>query len=234
MSIEEPIVKTIVCLANSSRNSYKDDGRCIAGKAINEESVNWIRPVGASSDEEVSKKERQYEGGGFPQLLDIIDVPLLEKKPKFHQKENWLLYPNSCWKKKGRMRQRDLEQLIYHDPLWIDEHNVSNKRNDRIAFSLAKDLSDSLRLIRVDELTFSVFPSSFGRRVHGKFLYCGNKHELVVTDHERKQIYEMKPDGDYKIGDSFLTVSLAGYFKNTDACHLLIAGIISCGETSGT
>lgn len=92
MPIEKPIMKRIVCLANSDKNS----GRCIAGKElINGQLAGWIRAVSPHTDGEVLKRECRYEGGGLPHLLDIIEVPLLKKYPKFYQKENWLLCPNS-------------------------------------------------------------------------------------------------------------------------------------------
>jgi hypothetical protein len=72
-------VKCIVCLSNSR----KLNGRCLAGKEISGNgSGTWIRPVGDREHGEVSEYERQYEDGSDPQLLDIINVPLLDPQPK--------------------------------------------------------------------------------------------------------------------------------------------------------
>ena len=235
MPIEKPIVKRIVCLANSDKNG----SRCIAGKElINGQLAGWIRPISTRTGGEVLERECRYKDGGFPRLLDIIDVPLHKEAPKFHQKENWFLYPNFRWKKRGRICWRILEQSIDRGPLWIDKRSGHNNKNDRVTLSVAEDLKDSLRLIRVNEWNLSTSLASYGNRVQkklrGKFCYGGNKHCLGVTDHEWKQTYREKLNKEYKIGDSFLTVSLAGCFAEvTGDCHLLIAGIILCDETSG-
>ena len=90
-------VKRIVCLANSR----KLNGRCVAGKEILEDGNigRWVRPVSARKSEEVSEYERQYEDGGEPRVLDVIDVPLLSARPKNYQQENWLLDPDRYWER---------------------------------------------------------------------------------------------------------------------------------------
>jgi hypothetical protein len=94
-------VKRMACLANSR----KINGRCIAGKEFDQnESGAWIRPVGAREYGEVSEYERQYEDGSDPQVLDIIDVPLLDPRPKDFQQENWLLDPHYYWAKSDARR----------------------------------------------------------------------------------------------------------------------------------
>jgi len=86
----------IVCLANSRKLS----GRCIAGKEmVRNKPRGWIRPVSAREHEEVSEYERQYEDGTDPRVLDIIDVELLEPRPRTYQQENWLLDPDLYWTK---------------------------------------------------------------------------------------------------------------------------------------
>ena len=101
-------MKRIVCLANS-RKLY---GRCIAGREwCGPRAGRWIRPVSERAGQEVSEYERQYEDGSDPQVLDIVDVPVLEARPTGWQTENWLLDPEYYWEKAGRLSWFDLPAL---------------------------------------------------------------------------------------------------------------------------
>lgn len=148
-------VKRIVCLANSRKLS----GRCIAGKELSGGGpAGWIRPVSARETEEVSEYERQYEDGKDPQVLDIIDVPLLESRPKGFQQENWLLDPNHYWAKVGESPWADLELLADPTgPLWYNGFSTYNGLYDKIPLESAGDIDTSLRLLYVDRIGLSVF-----------------------------------------------------------------------------
>ena len=179
------VVKRLLCLANSR----KLNGRCVAGIELSGSNrrIGWIRPVSAREHEEVSEYERQYEDGSDPRVLDVMNVPLLEARPKGYQQENWLLDPDHYWQKVKRGEWDELEVLA--DPvssLWIDGFSTYNGRNDRIPLAQA-GLTSSLRLVRVDRLTLSVFKpgEAFGnpkRRVQGRFRHSGAEYRLWVTD----------------------------------------------------
>ena len=63
-----PTTKRIVCLANLR----KLHDRCIAGREIvSDRPADWIRPVSAWENQEVSEYECQYENGRAFVLLDI-------------------------------------------------------------------------------------------------------------------------------------------------------------------
>ena len=141
-----PTVKRIVCLANSRKRG----GRCVAGKVMQSDgrSAGWLRPVSARDDEEVSPRERCYADGGEPQILDVIDVPLLSPRPKTYQRENWLLDPNRRWAKVGRATWNDLRAMTDRDePLWINGHSARGGQNDRIPLAETAAIDNSLRLI---------------------------------------------------------------------------------------
>jgi hypothetical protein len=55
--------------------------------------------------------KRQYEDRSDPRVLDIMDVPLLDARPKGYQQENWLLDPNQYWVNGGRAHWNDLQRL---------------------------------------------------------------------------------------------------------------------------
>jgi hypothetical protein len=221
------VTKRIVCLANSR----KLNGRCIAGRElVKGKPGDWIRPVSDREHEEVSERERQYEDGSDPKVLDIVDVPLLKAKPKGYQQENWLLDPAKYWAKSGQVTASDLQKLI--DPagaLWTNGHSTYNGLNDTIPLTVAKKLKDSLRLVRVNKLTLSVFKpgEAFGdpkRRVQARFRHADADYRLWVTDPIYEKKYLAKEDGEHRLGDSYLTISLGEPYK--DACYKLVAAII--------
>ncbi len=219
--------KRILCLANSRKLS----GRCIAGiELTGNRRLGWIRPVSEREHEEVSEYERQYEDGSDPRVLDLMEVPLLAACPRGYQQENWRLDPEYYWQNLGRASWTDLQRVADPvAPLWIDGNHTYNGRNDKIPLDEAAALTSSLRLIRVDRVTLSVFSpgEAFGnpkRRVQGQFTYNGADYRLWVTDPGYEREYLLKPDGSYQVGESFLTVSLGE--PHNDACYKLIAAVI--------
>ena len=224
------LIKRMVCLANSR----KLHGRCLAGRElIHNQAGSWLRPVSAPEHEEVSEYERQYEDGSDPRVLDIIDVPLLEARPKNYQTENWLLDPDLYWIKQGQFQVADLSRLTSTAaPLWNNNHSSYNGINDRIPVAVAESLNSSLQLIHVNKVRLSVFKpgEAFGnpkRRVQGQFRYGNVDYHLWVTDPVFERSYLAKPDGNYDLGESFLTISLGE--PHDDYCYKLVAAIIQSG-----
>jgi hypothetical protein len=220
-----PTVKRIVCLANSR----KTGGYCVAGKELEGDGpVRWIRPVSSRVQEEVSDFERRYEDGSTPQLLDLIDVPLLDPRPKGHQRENWLLDPTRRWKRVGSIQRDKLNQYVDPiSPLWIDRDSTSRGLFDQVAANEVNELTQSLRLIDVQKVVLSVFDYYNKRRVQARFRFAERDYWLWVTDPLYEETFKAKPDGDYSIGQSWLTISLAEPFLKKNACYKLVAAIIS-------
>ena len=194
------------------------------------EAGGWIRPVSARDGGEVSEYERQYEDGSDPRVLDVIDVPVLESRPKDYQTENWLLDPNCYWQKAGRLSTSDLAALTDPvAPLWIDGHSTYNGLNDKVPLTAAGAVTGSLRLLRVDRLRLVVFRpgEAFGndkRRVQGRFRHAGHEYALWVTDPGWERTYLARLNGTYDIGECYLTVSLGEPYGG--ACYKLIAATI--------
>lgn len=227
-------VKRMVCLANSRKLS----GRCIAGReVVNGQPQGWLRPVSTREREEVSEYERQYKDGSDPLVRDVIDVPLLDPRPKAYQRENWLLDPQYYWEKVGRATCTELSQ--FEEPegsLWVDGYDTFRGRNDKIPLQLAEELTSSLRLIRVVSLRLSVFAPGMAfdnskRRVLAQFSHESVAYWLWVTDPEYERHYLAQPDGEYDIGEAFLTLSLSEPYN--DWCHKLVAAIIECNGAGG-
>ena len=185
----------------------------------------------SATGEEVSEYERQYEDGSDPHVLDVIDVPVLGPQPKDYQTENWLLDPEYYWEKAGRLSWFELSALA--DPvaaLWIDGYSTYNGLNDKIPLEAAASVLDSLRLVHLDRLNLVVCRpgEAFGnnkRRVQGRFSHAGKEYALWVTDPRFERKYLAKLDGNYEIGECYLTISLGEPYQG--ACYKLIATIIA-------
>ena len=219
--------KRIVCLANSRKLA----GRCIAGREWDgERAGDWIRPVSKREGQEVSEYERQYEDGSDPQVLDVIDVPVVKPVADGWQSENWLLDDEWYWRKAGRCSWFDLPALADPEaPLWRDGFSTYHGSNDKIPLPAMTEVESSLRLLEVEKLALRVFApgEAFGnrkRRVQGRFRHAGRQYGLWVTDPVCERRHLAKLDGDYALGRCFLTISLGEPFD--DHCYKLIAAVI--------
>ncbi len=219
--------KRIVCLANFRKLA----GRCIVGREWDgERAGDWIRLVSKREGQEVSEYERQYEDGSDPQVLDVIDVPVVKPVADGWQSENWLLDAEWYWRKAGRCSWFDLPALADPEaPLWRDGFSTHHGSNDKIPLPAMAEVKSSLRLLEVEELALRVFApaEAFGnrkRRVQGCFRHAGRQYDLWVTDPVCERRHLAKLDGDYALGRCFLTISLGEPFD--DHCYKLIAAVI--------
>ena len=114
--------------------------------------------------------------------------------------------------------------------LWINGHSSRDDGvNDRVQIAETNRLSDSLRLIKVDELPVSVQPTKPGKThpvLRGSFRYNGVDYRLKITDTnaERKSSDMGLSCGEYAVGQRYLTISLGEAFEGY--CYKLIAAII--------
>jgi hypothetical protein len=220
-----PQAKTIVCLANSRKYS----GRCIAGKEVLTEGYgNWIRPVSRHPSGQLSDDEGRYENGVHPAVLDIIAIPVIVAKPQHHQAENFVIDATYYWKKKGEMPWVDMKRLVDKPAtLWSTGDSTQGGHNDRVKTEIACTFTSSLMLIEPDELIVKV-GADYGttrRRLRARFWHAGSHYNLSVTDPLAERSLLSKPDGDHKLADKYLCVSLGEPF--TDGwCYKLVAAII--------
>lgn len=195
------------------------------------EPERWVRPVSDREHGEVSERERQFQGGIEPRVLDLVYMPALQHSPQGFQTENWLLDTQYYWRKYGAFPRSDLTRLVDNRGrrLWINGNSTFHGKNDRVSEDDTRHLSNSLRLIRVDRLTLSVFVpgKAFGndqRRVQGTFAHLGEVYTLRLTDPIYERGYLAKSDGQYQIGECYLTISLGEPYNGW--CYKLIAAII--------
>lgn len=214
------VVKRIVCLANSR----KKRGFCVAGRELLATGVGpWLRPVSDRESEEVSPQEQAYQNGKSPQLLDVIDIPLIEPRPKGHQTENWLLDPQKRWQYAGKMRWEDLNGLAENPvELWVNGQSTNAGLNDRMRPEDAANLRGSLYLLHLDNLDLRVFVY-FRRRIHAIFTHHGISYSIAVTDPAFESKYYAGENGIFPLGECFVTISLGEPYEGY--CYKLVAGI---------
>lgn len=225
-----PMTRRIVCLANSRKYA----GWCVAGIQWDGKTAGpWIRPISGREHQEVSATERRYQDGSDPTLLDIIRVPLKVAMPHGHQSENYLLDRSFFWELDGKLSLAQLQTFpLETERLWLDGNHTRLGINDRIPAADLERQVGSLKLIRVESMSFGVCApgAAFGepkRRVQAQFKHAGQTYRLWVTDPLIEQKYLALPDGNYPSGGAHLTISLAEPYN--DNCHKLVAAVIRSG-----
>ena len=232
-----PVIKRILCLANSRKLS----GRCVAGREVLEAAPGpWIRPVSTREKEEVSEDERQYEDGSDPRVLDVIDIPLRHQRPHACQTENWVLDPDYYWLKVRRANWAEVQRNAETPAtLWVNGRSTYYGSNDEIIRADADLLPNSLVLIRVPGLVLKVFApgAEFGnpkRAVQAEFSYRGANYGIKVTDPSVEREYKAMNNGTYRIDECCICVSLSEPMQknNGDWCrYKLAAAIIQRAKT---
>lgn len=223
-------VKTIVCLANSWK---PPSGRCVAGiEYAGRKFGPWIRPISERDTEEISEEERHYENGADPALLDIVAIAFKKHKPHLHQQENFLIDDSLYWTKTGMVTWSELQGAVEDPagPLWLNGFSSSNGQNDRVPEGSLGTLNRSLYLVRPENLVLAVKPEltiqgSSRRKVRASFSLSGFDYKLSVTDPVIQQKLLAGKDGDTKVKDALLCVSLGGAYFGSG--YKLVAGIVT-------
>ena len=130
----------------------------------------------------------------------------------------------------------DLILMRLHIPVkntqsfWVNGFSTGSGSNDRVRLSDAARLGSSLYLLYSDQLKLRVFApgTSFGnpkRRVQAEFSHRGIKYRLWVTDPLVERKYLAGSNGEYPIGECFVTVSLGE--SHEGYCYKLVAALIT-------
>jgi hypothetical protein len=208
----------IICLANS----YKHGGRCIAG--IDVDSGKWIRPVPDGNGGAVTSTVRLIDGKE-PQILDVIDIPILDSGPdEGCQPENRTL-KSGKWKKVGQITAQDLLQYCGDDSVVL--HNDLKYVSPDFFTTLPKSEWQSLQLVHNSNVRFG---SAYKPDQWQVAFKDGNGHSLVLklTD----PIISDKLRRSEKISKNcILTVSLATPWSPQGStkpklCYKMIAGVV--------
>ena len=212
----------IICLANS----YKYNGRCIAG--LNE-TGQWVRPVPSSKKRAVDKDIRIINGSE-PKILDILEIPLYAHGPaEGCQPENKLL-KDGQWKKVGQVRPKDLLKYCEDDSV-ILHNNFDYVR--ACCFRMIPSYSwKSLQLVRNKNVVFKQDENNKAKwRAH--FINSkGNALSLRVTD---SATCERLKRGENISKDCLLTVSIASGWspdkRTAKRCYKFVAGVVELNSS---
>lgn len=226
------IKKQILCLANSR----KYGGRCVVGKEVlPDRTLAWVRPVSDYGKGEVMPDEMCFDDESMPQLLDVIEVPLVEPKPLSYQPENWLLAPEP-WTKQRMADKANIERwLDAPAPLWESGHHTAQGKNDRFPYDATQTLADSARFIGVPSLEVTVTErkddgGTIRKHFRGSFAHAGDVYDLRITDIDFEERYSEIRPGKLRLGKSYLTVTVGEPFRpveyEPDYHYKLIAAII--------
>lgn len=146
-----------------------------------------------------------------------------------YQTENLAVEPDRPWLYNGDgISWQECLDLKSNDPLWT--HASGRLRGDRIPIFDANLLTDSLRMVQVDELEIFVVPYD-NRSVKGRFQHAGRGYELKITDPRienwcRENHHELPA----RLSNCCIVASLGVPFKPTgesdEFVFLLIAAVL--------
>lgn len=126
-------------------NSWKHSDWCIAG--INLDTGAWVRPVSDLPDGRIPKSAMKLDGY-FPQLLDVVELPLADGGPDYgFEKENRSLLPGA-WQRHGKLSPLDL--LQYAVAPGTGFHNEATSVPLALLQAKPFDQRDSLQLVLSD------------------------------------------------------------------------------------
>ncbi len=207
----------IICLANS----YKHNGRCIAGI---DDAGKWVRPVSSSQKRAIDKDTRIIDGNE-PQILDVLEIPLHAHGPGDGcQPENKLLKAGQ-WKKIGRVKPEDL--LKYREADSVILHN----NRDHVPASCFRIIPNyawkSLQLIHNENV---VFEQDENNKAKWRANFTNSKEtdlSLRITD---PATCERLEQGEHISKDCLLTISMATGWspdkRTAKRCYKFVAGVI--------
>ena len=213
----------IVVLANS----WKHHDWCLAG--IDLETGKWIRPVTDLDDGRVPEKSMRL-GGHFPELLDVLEIPLDSTGPDFDfESENRTILPGR-WHLRGKMTPKDMDKYVQRTRYVL--HNRRKYVTPRYLQQKPFEKRVTLQLIRVDnfEVRDTRRKTTDKHNWKGTIISDGRKLDVGITD----PVFFERLNRGYKPSPScFLTISLTMPYKPSDwdedeepVCWKLIAGVI--------
>ena len=155
--------------------------------------------------------------------------------PLPYQPENWLIGPGQ-WRKDRGADIRNIDRWVDpSDLLWENGNDTALGENDRFLYDPEQKLSDSARFIGVPalEIRVSEHTNDAGRtslQLRGAFTYENENYVFRITDIEYEERFQQQGVGTYRLGKSYVTVTVGEPFRRAQGepeyHYKLIAAII--------
>ena len=175
-----------------------------------------------------------FEGGLQPQVLDIIEVPIMGHSLNLFQIENHLIDEQYYWEKVGTADIKLIRGMLdTPERLWAPHSSSFYGGRDRVQECDSGELKDSLYLIVPENMEILVRTEGeeFGnpkRKVRARFIYNNELYILPVTDPVTENEYLSRGEGVYPISISkhniSMCVSIGLPWK--DYCYKFVASVI--------
>jgi hypothetical protein len=204
----------VICLANS----YKHQGRCIAG--IDQKSGQWLRPISKLDDGRIPMDDYSINLNRIG-ILDVVNIPLKSSKATGHEIEN-VYYENLSWKVVGKTNPAEVLGYCESELLY-----PSYRRAIPYSYLLSQAPVRTLQLIEVKSLICHKNNRDKWRaKISDKKYNCIDV-ELSITD---PIALEKLNQGESLSTHCLLCMSLGQPWKPDTSdemlCYRLIAGVI--------
>ena len=236
--------------------SYKNGGRCIAGKVceyVGENTVSlleWTRPVLIDADGNaigpITESEYQYTSGGYLQVLDIAHIPKLEDCTVSGQPDNFVVERRKKWAKHSHFRADCVFKIVEKPAdIWLDAATQTNKvtrayvKEGRVTQSLYLIRPESLRVTLSNK--YNEWKKRYDKKALASFRYNNVLYEdiSITCPAARKMLKERYPnDGGDDVtfslldGDRYaLVLSLSPVLEATGMHYKFVATIF---DSSGS
>lgn len=232
--------------------SYKNGGRCIAGKICEDLPDNkvrlheWVRPTILNNNgkaiDPITQNEYQYTNGSFLNVLDIADIPKHDNCEVAGQPDNFVVQKNKKWSKHHSFNAESVFNITDTPvDIWLDTSTSSNKTTK--AYVDAGNVSQSLYLIRPASLRitlsneYNCWNSRYEKKTLASFYYndviyenisitCPATRNMLRASYpaEGKNAVVMTlPEGD----EYALTLSLSPIWEGTGLHYKFVAAIFN-------
>lgn len=210
--------KSIICFANS----YRDSGRCFAGKDI--KTGEWVRPICSGDSHSIPRERQKLPDESYPKLLDVIKVPVGKKASLLdapYQTENWFL-DERPWEKIGAYRYEDALKLVDEpESLWLCNKSLGTDEVHEDSFGEIKPPGSLLLLQLSGVMTRTP-------KLRARFNHNGVDYDLAVTCPEAQMRYADRkvPTTNGALCCLSLAEPFVPYRRRSKFAYKLVAGMM--------